>query len=163
MLLAAWAYLLAEIAGKQAITIQVSTGGSDQIISLKLNLAECDNFQELIKLVTGKLTDLAPEDLYPLQRIGQIHSESESLGIIPFFYGKGLPATHGELLNLYDLRLGVFPENSSLFFLCEYNEQRLVKEKVKEIISLYTRVTRALAQELEQSILDLPGGGGISV
>jgi fengycin family lipopeptide synthetase D len=149
MLLSVYAYLLAEISGRQELCVQVVAGVAERVVSLELDLANLDSFDELCRFVTEKLQNPEPQNVYPLIILQGMRDETKSPGIIPLFYDRRLLAPNPALWESFDLGMGVFPENNGWSGICEFNEKRLAKEPLKELINLYVKAAKLLAGELE--------------
>lgn len=147
VLLMIYMYLFAEISGKEEIVMQVMNDGSDKVHSLLVDLGKIGNFSEFFKTVQAKRQN-EHSDFYKVKDIDKHKVNSDEMFILPLFYKKGPETGNVELLDFYDIIMGVDERSTCINFVCEYNQNKLKEEKVEELVNKYVKITKLILNDI---------------
>ncbi len=149
LLLSMFAYIFTEISEGMRTVIHASTHKINFSIPLSINLNEIDGFSMLFEFVQNKLDEM--EGVYSLSELLQEGRKNDEYKVIPFFCKtKEIDGTI-RLNEIYDIIFELSEEKQEFCFICQYNHQRLRKEKIMELIEGYCELIESLVEQYEKT------------
>jgi amino acid adenylation domain-containing protein len=139
ILLAAYAYLFGQIAGRDAIAIQTGTGTENRLWSLDIDLGNVNKFIDLAGLIRESFKSIEETKVYDVNDISN-NIFKDRVSVIPVFYKAGTITEKYDILNSFDIAMEWSESQGHLSCLCKYNGRRLNKAKMKEFAGLYLKL-----------------------
>lgn len=136
ILLSMYIYLFKEISGESKIPVQVVVDLSN-IVSLEIDFEHVEDYKGFFQLVASKLTDLPHSAVYSVKDSFKARLLKDTMSIVPLFYNRGMLSMDSNLIHVYDMALEIYDGNNMVEIVCEYNNKRLDREMVKELIEQY--------------------------
>lgn len=152
ILLAMYIYLFKEISAENKIFVQVAVD-LGQIISLKIDFKQIEDYESFFKLVASEITDIPHADIYSAKDSYRARFLKDAVSMVPLFYSRGMLSMDTNLIEVYDLALEIYEDNNRVELVCEFNNRRLDMQMVKELLQQYlwliAEVVRNYAVKLE--------------
>ncbi len=145
LLLSMFAYLFTEITGSKNTTIHTLTDKVDLSIPLCIDLSQIEGFSMLFKIMQDKLDK--GENAYSVSEMLLEGKKLDENKIIPLFYKTKETDRVSRLNEIYDIVFEMQVGNQELCFTCQFNSQRLRKEKIRELVEEYCELIEALVEQ----------------
>jgi acyl carrier protein len=145
ILISAYAYTFAKLTNSENITIQAMINAENEICPLDVDFENSDSFLELFKTIEKTFYN-TDKSSYHIQDISRMHLERNKTSIIPLFYNVKLLTEGVDLLQFFDLSIGMSYENDSVAFTFEYRNDRLSKDKMESLTALYRKLLAAIME-----------------
>ncbi|MPQ34078.1 SagB/ThcOx family dehydrogenase [Clostridium estertheticum] len=143
ILLSVYIYMFSEISKSQQVVVQLVNKNQGQALNLSVDLDKLRNLSDLFKEVsTMKVNSYG--NLYSISDISKIGIHKDKNSILPLFYDSKLISINSDLLDTFDIIVGISELSDYVVFTCEYNANKLRKEKVKDMLSLYLKIIEAV-------------------
>ncbi|MFZ5987762.1 MAG: non-ribosomal peptide synthetase [Bacillota bacterium] len=149
VLLSIYIYLLSEISGQKVLDVQAAVIPNDTVFSINADLNEISDFYTLFKMINGVLQPENVENRYDIECIKDLRISNDAHTVIPLFVDKGFQTKEVKLVDFYDIVLEVEERDEGINLICEYNDKRLSKERMKEFINNYIELSRLLIENYE--------------
>jgi surfactin family lipopeptide synthetase A len=137
VLTAVYGGLFLKISEADNITIQTMTEQRGVVKAQNFALTDIIDVNRLLNAVSHKVKTENETTIYLLKDIEQQRINRTEYEIIPFIYSKNLLDTNENPLKVYDVAMAFIVESNKVLFLCEYNGNRLSKNKIKEFANQY--------------------------
>ncbi len=147
MLLSMFTYIFTEITESKSTIIHASTQNNNCSIPISINLNEIDGFSMLFKSVQNKLDKI--EGVYSISELLQDGRRNHDYKVVPFFCNTKEIDGSIRLNEIYDIIFEFSEEQQEICFICQYNHQRLRKEKIIELVEGYCELIESLVEQYE--------------
>ncbi|WP_433946005.1 amino acid adenylation domain-containing protein [Paenibacillus sp. SN-8-1] len=145
VLLASLAYLLAAVTKSTELTI-VHSDSLRSFQMLELQMGQVSEIASLISMAQSALSASQTSELL-LEQIQPVKVKETPQAVLPLFYQRGAVPVRDVHRSRFDIQFSYYTENDQIHLLCEYNDQRLSKLKMKELFGQYIRIIRTVIQQ----------------
>ncbi len=152
ILLSCHLYLFTELSGVRQLTIQTALQGTLSLLSVTIDLDQASDFSTLFQSVKSQRNNVenTARDWNDLDTVGGNKGPND---ILPLLYQIGQFDPERIALQI-DLSFGLDEASNRIDFICSYNQRRIKKEKVVELINDYGELVEAVVTKfLEQDAM----------
>ncbi|RUT36536.1 non-ribosomal peptide synthetase, partial [Paenibacillus zeisoli] len=150
VLLASLAYVLAAVTKSTELTI-VNSDSLRSFQAAELQMGQVSGIAALISMAEDALRKGASRELQ-LEQIQPVKIKESPQAVLPLFYQRGAVPIRDAQRSRFDLQFSYYSEKDMIFILCEYNDKRLSKLKMKELFGQYIRIIRTVIQQYASEI-----------
>lgn len=144
--LAMYIFMLAEISNNQKVCLQASID-SEVEVQLNLDLSGIDDFSALIKLVVNEYSRSKKDNSYLLKDIGKARLNRNQSSVVPIFIrSSDTGLSNLGLHNVFDIIMEMREEADLIDFTCEFNSNRLNKDKIKDLVNNYVGLIETITE-----------------
>ncbi|WP_379133787.1 amino acid adenylation domain-containing protein [Paenibacillus sp. sgz500958] len=151
VLISMYVFLFTQVTGAQLATIQYLMDDCKTAVPLCIELDRMKDFGELYADVHVKRITAA--DDYTLNMAEKVDLNKPDGGILPLVYCGSSLSVDAKLLEIYDITLGMEYDSyeQRITFTCSYNDRRMKKDKVSQLMNGYAQVLEQLTQRFSVS------------
>ncbi|MBN3346594.1 B12-binding domain-containing radical SAM protein [Clostridium botulinum] len=143
MLISIYSYLFYELSAQN--DIMVFLGKDEKVTPIKLSFEHISNFKDLFVLVKEALQEVKNEEKrISLDNIGKIKIDFNDSKIVPFINFQSID--NNLVQNKFDLVINVDLKDEEINLNCEYNYNKLNKNKVKELFQRYINLIQIISK-----------------
>ncbi|MFZ5988791.1 MAG: amino acid adenylation domain-containing protein [Bacillota bacterium] len=140
-LLSLYVCLISKVAGKSEIAVHTILNGNGSACSLEISLEGAGDIPSILKLVHSKMDQKNEENTYIVDDILRSKIKKDESSVVPLFCRSNYLGVKENLLKLYDFILVVDQDQREISCTFEYNGRRLRKDKMKEFVNSYVKLT----------------------
>ncbi|MCX7920711.1 MAG: amino acid adenylation domain-containing protein [Clostridia bacterium] len=145
VLLAVYIYLFTEITEKRDLTVHTLSDNSGIVAPVRIKLDEISDFSNLFRLVNEHRNKKGGNDINDVINLPEVSLKKEKTLVIPLFYRTEAFTSSKDLTGVFDIALGISKNPGHIDLTCQYNMQRLKKDKIKELVSDYIMLIETIA------------------
>lgn len=149
VLLSIYIYLLSEMTQSKNINIHSGKEIKKTICQSSFNLESMENFSSLFKDVHEKVTEGESSSSYTFDELNNAVINKGSNSSVLLFYLRTLKESNFNLPDVYDIVFELIEEDSRIKFNCNYDNKRIKKEKVKDLINGYIKLIELIIENYE--------------
>lgn len=150
IILGAYLYTLCIISGEKEITVHVVVGSEGSVCPVSVNLSDIKDFKTLILHINQKLEKVETCDNYRIEDINKIGLKKDPTAMIPLFYNVFSYTFREELLEIYDVVVGVCSTEGEINIVFRYDGLRIQSCKANEWFSLFVNCIDEIITKLSQ-------------
>ncbi|MNV02725.1 Plipastatin synthase subunit D [compost metagenome] len=150
VLLASLSYLLAAVTKSTELMIMYSDS-LRAFQAAELQMGQVSEIADLMSLVHSALHESQSRELQ-LEQIQPVKTKEYPHAVLPLLYQRGAVPIRDAHRSRFDIQFSYYTENDQIYVLCEYNDQRLSKAKMKELFSQYIRIIRTVIQQYAREV-----------
>lgn len=136
LLIAVFVYVLKEISEENFVSIQCAVNEL-RIASISIDFSQLDTLEAISKFIRLQMDGWENAQNYTIQDLEYVQRDSNERGIIPYFTKYPSPGMNDKLNGVFDILLQISEEEDQIEMRCDYNNDRLNKEKVREMFTQY--------------------------
>ncbi|PDX99224.1 non-ribosomal peptide synthetase [Bacillus pseudomycoides] len=156
ILVSIFGYSIDQISPSNNVSVQVLM--NDNLIeTVEINLTRLSDFIELFNMADKQLNgDPNSATSNQLERLNKLQVSKEFNEILPFIYRKkSREYIHRNLLGFFDIIVSMEHSGDAIKLLCEYNENKLLTDKVESFFNDYVQLIEIICEKL---IMESLGG-----
>lgn len=148
VLLAAYLYTLSIVSSEKQIIIHTMSGNGGNVYPITTNLNDIKDFNELMKYLYQKFKIVENSDTYEIKNVNKIELKIDPVLVIPMFYNASMHIFQKELLEIYDIVMGVSVIDDEIKVLLRYDGLRMHNKKVNELFSIFINCVEEIVTRL---------------
>ncbi len=147
VLLAAFAYVLAEVSETEKVVLQSAAADGETILPLALDLSNLSSLRELFAIVQAELENSAESSYRFSEACAAPELLQKSDGqLLALFYSQSDLSIHAQELLIFELALGYEVSGSEIILSCKSNNRRLTQHKIQALFNVYVDVLKQFSE-----------------
>ncbi|WP_322020468.1 hypothetical protein [Clostridium butyricum] len=142
ILLSMYVYMFNQISESQSIVIQSTLHEKNEVDLYQIDLNRISEFKQLFKEVSKS------KDNYYIEKINSVKFTKGYRTCTPFMYRKSLLITNLDLLNYFDIILGLDEEENCILATC-LADSSFRNEEIKRMMVLFINSLKALTEQYQ--------------